>query len=102
MSLLTGVSLFVFLFLGALVSLILLLPTIILTLIHSLRVIRTKWKYIDTVSNQYFEFATSIIRIICGTEIYLYSADDILSNQNIGLIISNHVSRVDYMFLGFC
>lgn len=50
----------------------------------------------------FFDFTAFILTALCGTKVLIYSdTPDILSDDSLGLIISNHRCRVDWMYVGW-
>ena len=100
--LLKGIA-FSFLFLlGAATSLLLLIPVALLLPLHLVRVIKWRRFYSNLISGLFFDYISSLIHIIGGTQVHIYSdSPEILSDQG-PLIITNHRSQLDCMFSGWC
>lgn len=100
--LIKGMLFFSILTFGAFVSLCLLAPSMVSAPIHSVRVIKLRHWWTSVVSGLYFNFAAALITYFCGTKIFLYSSDPLIKTDKGSLIVSNHRTRVDWMFSGWC
>jgi lysocardiolipin and lysophospholipid acyltransferase len=61
-----------------------------------------KRAYINSIAGLFFSFTAMILTDFCGTEVFVYSDEtDILTDSKIGLVISNHNCRVDWMYVGW-
>ena len=87
----------------ALVCCILLIPVVVTIPIHSIRVIKLRRYYTSAVGKLFFDFAASYLLIFGGTKLFIYSNDHrILDETSSVILMSNHRTRVDWMFVGWC
>jgi len=87
---------------GAIPSLLLLFPTLFFLSIPSSRVIAFRRNFISSISGIYFSFVAAIVTYYCGIKIKIYSdSPEVFQDKNV-LIISNHRTRVDWIFVGWC
>lgn len=66
-----------------------------------MRIIRFRRMYVSFISAIYFSYASALLHHLCGINIYIYSKySEIFSDKGI-FIISNHRTRIDWMFAGW-
>ena len=95
-----GLFFIVFLTLGASVSWILISPTVLFMMIPSRSVISIRRQWISFVSGIFFDFAAVLLTLL-GTKVYVYSdSEEILTDTGV-VILSNHRTRVDWMYAGW-
>ncbi len=87
----------------ALVCCILLIPVVLTIPWHSLRIIKLRRYYTSAIGKLFFDFAASYLLIFGGTKLFIYCNDDrILHETSSVILMSNHRTRVDWMFVGWC
>lgn len=90
--------------LSAVAIVVLLIPPLLSLSVHSKRVIRWRRMYLDFVCGMFFEFAASLLLLVSGTKLFIYSStpiDELLADQG-ALLLCNHRTRVDWMYAGWC
>jgi 1-acyl-sn-glycerol-3-phosphate acyltransferase len=88
---------------GAFCLSILLFPSVLFIAIPSRRVIILRRKYISTCCGIYLDFTYFLIEYLCGTRVHIYSDDpSILQDTSGVLILSNHRTRTDWLYVGLC
>lgn len=92
-------------FIGAFCTWLLFLPSIVLLPFHSRTIIRWRRRYINILSGIFLDYSAALIQQLCGTKIFIYSSDpaallDDQKKENVGLIICNHRTRLDWMYAG--
>ena len=88
---------------GAYCLTILIFPILLLIVIPSKRVILFRRKIISKLCGYYLEFAYFLVEYLCQTSVNIYCDDlSILSEQTSVLILSNHRTRIDWMYVGWC
>lgn len=83
-------------------SCVVLFPTILLLPIPSERIIALRRKIINFYTGTLIDFSAILLTTLCGTKVSLYSDNPNILNEKPLLIISNHRTRVDWMFSGWC
>ena len=74
-------------------------PTGFLLLFPSTRITLFRRKFISYVHGIFASYITFLVTHICGVRVSLYSSDpDILKEKSNCMIISNHRTRIDWMF----
>lgn len=97
-----GVVFFILMNITAITSFYLLAPWIITMILPFPIIYRIRRMYIYCINYMYFCFAATLLVYISHTKIYLHIRDlELLSSRNI-LILSNHRTRVDWMYSGWC
>lgn len=87
---------------GAFSALFWLIPVVVTIHIHFIRVIIWRRKWANYISGLYFDFLVSLIYLLGGTTVKIYSdSTEILVDEG-PVIISNHTSKIDWMFSGWC
>ena len=86
---------------GALSAVVLMMPIVILLPIHFIRVIQWRRYYSNLISGLYFDFVSSFIYLIGGTKVFVYSDSELVLHDKGCLIMSNHRTRIDWMFSGW-
>jgi hypothetical protein len=86
---------------GAFASLILLFPVVLLIPLHSLTIITLRRRWSNYVAGQYFDFVASMIGLMGDCNIYIYSNDDNILKDNGVIMISNHPTKMDWIFAGW-
>ena len=96
-----GVAFFILLFLGGATVVIMLIPTVFVMFVHSVSVIKWKRAYINALSRLFFDYAAFLLTHLCGTKVTKYSDDpNVLIDERCSMIIANHRSRIDWMYVG--
>lgn len=86
---------------GAAASCIIISPTLLLIWIPSMRIIKFRRSYVCMISAIYFSYASALLHYLCGIRICIYSKyPEIFTDRGI-FIISNHRTRIDWMFAGW-
>ena len=97
-----GLTFFLMLTIGAVFSCVTIFPTLLFISIPSLRVIKLRRKIVSVVSGIYFSFASAVLLKFCGTRLFIHcNTTDFLNDKDI-LIISNHRTRIDWMYVAWC
>jgi lysocardiolipin and lysophospholipid acyltransferase len=97
---LKGLFFIIFLTLAATSSWILITPTILFMMIPIRLVISLRRQWIALVSGIFFDFAGVLLALL-GTKVFVYCDNqDILKDTGV-VIISNHRTRVDWMYAGW-
>ncbi len=65
-------------------------------------VIAFRRNYIRFFTGVFLDYASSILIFYCGTKVYIYSNDNSILNDTGHVVISNHKTRIDWMFVGWC
>lgn len=86
---------------GAFVLSIVVFPALCFLFVPSLRVVRYRRKYTSYFSNLYLSYAAFLLQELGGTRFYLYSNDPTILNDRGALIVSNHRTRIDWMFVSW-
>lgn len=76
-------------------------PCALLLLVPVRAVVVARRRYIALVTRFFSEFAMDLIQRVCGTKIFVYSSDtsgDFLHEPVGPLVISNHRTRVDWLY----
>ena len=87
---------------GALSAVVFMMPVVILLPIHLISVIKWRRYYSNIISGFYFDFVSSFIYLIGGTKVYVYSDSESVLHDKGCLVMSNHRTRIDWMFSGWC
>lgn len=87
---------------GALSSIIFMIPVVVLLPIHLISVIKWRRHYSNFISGMYFDFVSSLIYLIGGTKVFVYSDSEAVLHDKGCLVMSNHRTRIDWMFSGWC
>lgn len=97
-----GVLFLLIITVGALTSLMILAPVVFLLPIHLVSVIKWRRYYSNLISGLYFDFVSSLIYLIGGTKVFVYSDSEAVLYDKGCLVMSNHRTRIDWMFSGWC
>lgn len=82
---------------------LLVFPTVLLITLPSKRVIRARRAFVSHWCGKYLEYAAFLIENICGTKIFIHCDNPAILTENNGvLVICNHRTRIDWMFVGWC
>jgi 1-acyl-sn-glycerol-3-phosphate acyltransferase len=67
-------------------------------------IIQWRRRYLEAVGAYWFRFATYLTLDTCGTHMSIHAYDPKIMEDsgNVGLVISNHRTRVDWMYVGWC
>lgn len=95
-----GLFFIIFLTLGATASWILITPTILFMMIPLYSIISIRRQWISFVSGIFFDFA-AILLVLLGTKVFVYSDNEDILKDNGVVILSNHRTRVDWMYAGW-
>lgn len=88
---------------GAFCLSVLLFPSVLLITIPSKRVILLRRYFISFFCGVYLDFVYFLIESVSGTSVHIYCEDPkILSDQSGVLILSNHRTRTDWLYVGLC
>jgi 1-acyl-sn-glycerol-3-phosphate acyltransferase len=88
---------------GAFCLSILLFPSVLLIAIPSKRVILLRRYFIALFIGIYLDFTYFLIESVSGTRVHIYCEDPtILSDKSGVLILSNHRTRTDWLYVGLC
>lgn len=98
-----GLSFSLLMIYGAFCMTILIFPFLLLIVIPSQRMISFRRTFITFFCGVYLQYSYYLIEYVCNTKINIYSDDSIVSSeQNSILILSNHRTRIDWMYVGWC
>lgn len=86
---------------GAFVGCIILSPVMLLIIIPSRRVIKLRRRFASYMSGVFFSYASALLYHICGTKVHIHSNFPAILEDKGVLIISNHRTRVDWMYSGW-
>jgi 1-acyl-sn-glycerol-3-phosphate acyltransferase len=88
---------------GAFCVALLIFPTVLFITLPSKRVIRARRTFVSYWCGKYLEYAAYLIENLCGTKVFIYcNTPAILSENNGVLVMCNHRTRIDWMFVGWC
>jgi hypothetical protein len=94
-----GIFFLTFMIFGAFATVVLMIPSLSLLLLHSKRIISWRRRYNSFLCGIYLDFAGTLMSIF-GTKVFVYSeTPEIFQDKGI-LITSNHRTRIDWMFVG--
>lgn len=97
-----GITFYALLVAAGTAAAIMLFPSTFLIFFHSVTIIQMKRAYVNKIGDLFFSFTAMVLTDVCGTKIFIYSDDpDVLHDSKIGLVISNHNCRVDWMYVGW-
>ena len=78
-------------------------PSALLITVPSRRVIQARRVYVSYWSGKYLEFAAYLIEVLCGTQVFIHCDDPSILSEGKGvLVLCNHRTRIDWMFVGWC
>jgi lysocardiolipin and lysophospholipid acyltransferase len=98
-----GLAMSFFMIYGAFCLSILLFPSILFIAIPSRRVIILRRNYISGCCGIYLDYTYFLIEYLSGTRVHIYSDDDAILRDPAGvLILSNHRTRTDWLYVGLC
>lgn len=97
-----GIVFVLLLAIGASTIWVFVVPSLILLPLHFQYVVRLRRKYIQFWTGFYLDFASSLLVGFCGTKVYLYGKNLSALSDTGRIVISNHMTRVDWMFVGWC
>jgi 1-acyl-sn-glycerol-3-phosphate acyltransferase len=85
---------------GCWTSCVILFPTVLLLPIHSKRIIAFRRNLVNFYTGILIDFSAILLNTLCGTKLSLYSDNPNILKEKPLLIISNHRTRIDWMFSG--
>jgi lysocardiolipin and lysophospholipid acyltransferase len=101
MKLFRGIVFFVVLFTGVVSIFVALTLNILLIPLHSIRVIKFRRWMCDCMVGLYLDYAASALLYLGGTKVSVYSDEREIFNDKAPLLLSNHRTRVDWMYAGW-
>lgn len=88
---------------GAYSLCLIIFPLLLLIVIPSKRIIILRRKLVTILCGIYLKYSYFLIEFICQTKINYYCNDiSILKEKKSVLILSNHRTRIDWMYVGWC
>lgn len=98
-----GLTMAFFMIYGAFWLSIVLFPSVLLIVIPSRRVVVMRRAYISTLCGIYLNYTYFLIEYLSGTRVHIYCDDPTILSDNSGVIIlSNHRTRTDWLYVGLC
>lgn len=103
---LLGITFLFMLFSGAAVFWFMMcIITVILLPIHSMKIIKFRKMLLKHLSEHFIDFAAALLDLVCNINVFTYCDDSHILNDakdhRVGMVISNHRTRVDWMFSGW-
>jgi lysocardiolipin and lysophospholipid acyltransferase len=90
---------------GAITSTFLFLPwllTLPLMPFLPLKLLKIRRSYVQFIAKIFFSFAAGLLIDYCGTKVIIHSSDNLFLSDPSFIVMSNHRSRVDWMYCGWC
>lgn len=82
---------------------IVLFPSVLLIVVPSRRVVVLRRTFVSALCGIYLNYTYFLIEYISGTRVHVYCDDPSILSDNSGVIIlSNHRTRTDWLYVGLC